>query len=323
MLKHLTLILLSLSLLTSCNWDDESDITPSLLVAGDDFKITEVFSADRITADFTSEEVSFSGKFNQIVSWQLTIEGTQSGAIRQFVGESNQIDASVMWAGETDGAITNPRLFLKEECVARLEILGLNDILMDTITITETKEYGFLFGDFENASTALSSPWFAPTTADVQDFIFVTVDSLTETWQGSHSMLLQGNDASNNYYIGNVGYNNIGAIPTATEDASELYFNVYVYGSGAESAAKLEIQFQEGDLENWLYQIPTTHTGWKFFAIPYSEFVKTQVSAFGNEKQDANNIRLMTILYSSVPSGQQIESRIDYPILTTGKPLFK
>lgn len=311
-----------MSLWQSCTWKDEGIIEPELFVASDDFQIVTGFSANQDSVDFTTESVSFIGEFDEKVSWNMTILGLSSGAEREFYGESSTLENMVEWSGETDGEIENARLFSEENCRVTLKIIGYDEELSDTIFIKKTKEGGFLFSDFEEAN-ALSTPWFTPSTVDPEDEITASIDEGFNSPQGQKSLLLTGNDVSNNFYIGNIGYNNIAAIPTGTTNADSLFFNVYVYGNGADSPVKLEFQLTENDLEKWIYQVNTTHIGWKYVSIPYSSFLKTEVSPFGNEEADPEKITLMTILLSSVPSGQEVKARIDYPILTTGKPLFK
>lgn len=321
--RYYLLLWASLALVTSCNWSDDGFISPDLFVASENFDFVIPFEANKDSVNFENEEVLFAGKFNEKVTWNITISGLKSGAIRQFYGQSDELGESAKWQGKTNGSIKETKLFLEEECVVELRIMGIETLYLDTVRIVKTLKYGFLFSDFENGSGSLVAPWFSPSTQDKEDIILAKVDESGNASQGKGSLLLEGTDVSNNYYIGNIGYNNIGPIKTGTTIPDSLFFNVYVRGSGGASKAKIEFQFTEFDKENWHYQIPTTHVGWKYFSIPYSAFIKTEISEFGNEAQDPHGITLMTMLLSSVPSGSKVDVAIDYPVLTVNTPIFK
>ena len=172
--KITILVLLAITLSVSCRKNTTDFDGPSINDIYSNFKVLETFKADRDSVNFTiGQNVVFSGKFNKIVDWTITIKGAISKSTKVLKGTSKNIDASnATW----NGSASKFPVFTQENCTIQLTIKDVNDTFTVAEKIVGTKKIeGFVVADFE---TGLKQGWtkFAQTGANM-DFL-VKTDSL-------------------------------------------------------------------------------------------------------------------------------------------------
>lgn len=327
-IANILLLCLFSTVLLSCRKEDEEFIGPTLAAATSNFTLTTGFTATPDPVDFSTEVVKFHAEFNETVTWTITITGSSSGAEFVMNGTANQLDSSIV---QWDGSTSNQILFRNEACTAVLTVLAGEQSWSAPILINVRKEYGTLWSDFE---TPLPPTWY-PASVDPGDAMTATIQSF-QTPDGTSVLALEGNDVNASYYIGNVGENrqSLGTpFNTGTTDPSQLYFNVFIYGFGSGNKAKLEFQFTEDDdgngfpgwgvEDNYILTFEAealAYDGWKLHSVKYSSI--TNQYSVGNQIQQPDKILALGILLSSVPQGNMVSAKIDYPVFTIGEPLF-
>lgn len=299
-----------------------------MAVATGDFTLTTAFTATPSPVNFSSEVVKFHAEFNENVTWTITITGDESGAQYVQVGIGEGLDSTlVQW----DGSTSNQILFRNETCTAVLTVLASDGSWSLPLVISQRKEYGTLWSDFENS---LPGTWYPPS-VDAGDVMTSTLE-VFPTPDGTSVLALEGQDVNSSFYIGNVGENRQTAgspYNTGTNDPNELFFNVFIFGFGSGNKAKLEFQFTEDDNgngfpgwgveDNYVLTFEAealAYDGWKLHSVKYSSITKQFTE--GNKIQEPDKILAIGILFASVPEGNVVSAKIDYPVFTVGEPLF-
>lgn len=324
---------IGLLLLLGCK--KQEGLAPAAKFASSSFRFVVPLTPKYETLDFgVKQKEHFYALFNESVVWKLTLKGNISNAVKTFQGFSNTIDSlDTIWEGTTDGTTKDLNLFVKEKVTVKLEILGYNGSILDTIEILSQHIYGYSIPNtnndvgFESGSKSLSK-FYAPS-FDVGDVMTATVDSLFPTPQGKFSLFLDGIDKNKSYYVGGTGLNNQGKMKVPTRNADSLYFTILVYGNGPNNYAKLMIQFTEADGtngagDNNILEIVPNHVGWKPFSVRYSDLKVPPGYKVGNNIPNADDIRLVAFMLGTTDGmGRAVSVRIDYPIFTYGKPLYE
>jgi hypothetical protein len=154
------------------------ELGPELAVASSNFQMTSPLKAKFSSLSFYNKKNFFTAKFNERVSWNLTIKGLTSHAFKNYSGIGDYLDSSLtVWDGSTNGKGSEVNLFYKEKAVAYLEIFGLDKVLTDTVTITRVKnlsdhaiinrgatifvDWSVVLADYETSSS-INGTWHAP-----------------------------------------------------------------------------------------------------------------------------------------------------------------
>jgi len=154
------------------------------------------------------------------------------------------------------------------------------------------------------------------------------------------SFLLKGTDNNGDYFVGGLQQ----VLPTrifANKKASDIYFNLYIYGFGPEekltpNATKLNIGTSEDDNGNGSFEATSEDTfeqqvnvdwvGWKLISIRYSNLKQSTSRDNGgsgnNIIEPIKAVSLNVNLISS-PNGSHVGTALDYVIITYGKPYSK
>jgi hypothetical protein len=338
-------------LLLSCKKYDSEFYGPPMGLAPKDFNVTNFTISDTFP-NFLLKKIYFKADFNATVRWKLVLKGQSSGAIKVFTDVSKYIDSTnAMWDGSTD----TTRLFLRNEKVSvQLSVLGWRDTLKKTLTIAFEKRRGILLGSFENIT--INHPaknfqdqtgywWFYSFDSPAE---FDTVNRVSDpgTPHGKHVLKFSGKDANQNYYIGKVGLSSPGPyFNFGTSDPNQLYFNIYVKGSGTNLSAsgkpkdyKLVIETFEDDAgdglqynsteDKFYYTISLNYDGWKLHRIKYSSFSLdpgSTASPYKNHSPDRiGNIGLYIGANTSAGLSKTdiIETAIDYFTITNNGPMI-
>ena len=161
--------------------------------------------------------------------------------------------------------------------------------------------------------------------------------------EGSGSFRLYGQDDDFGYFICGIKRQTDWFIGNGQSPASpkvesfpaspqDLYINVYVYGTG-DFNSQLNLTVEEddnGDHHNnplnediYQYTLLTSHSGWKLFTIPYSDFIvaaSPQNGGNGNHRQETKLITAFGFNLNSSPPGQTCQVIFDLPSLSVGNP---
>jgi len=338
--------------LSSCHREKADSVGPSYISAPDGFAVNS-FSASTTTVDFTSGNVKFSGALTNAVTWIITIKGQTSGAVHQITGTSDNF-SNVVWTGNHDGT----EFFRAGETVtATLSFYGTTVTSSITITITNVPDYKTcgivpLYGEFEDTAQVLnwyngSSPHYSKYYAH---FNFPTpipnvtqgIDSVAFDYNGKIVPSVQGKKY---YYMKGLGnqpqfvtgmqYYGGGFKGHLSTDPNQVWFNIYIYGTG-DANAELQIDFQESDYNGaqlgyqpteddaYVALITLNHKGWKLFSFPYSYLSHSTDINFGgrgNNKMEPNNISSFdVVLLKKLNPNSPVEVYLDYPIFTIGGP---
>lgn len=338
---YLVLLFGLISCFTACTKKTQA-VVPNVAFANDTFKVVEKFTSIKPSVNFFNEYTYFTARFNESVNWKITLIGKTSQAKKEFFGKSNYIDSSFSyWDGSTDRKTTDLNIFQRGELVtAILDIFGLPKPIIDTIHIIDEHYYGFtlphsfragppkvtsvnLAAGFESGQSSIVAGWY-PASVDPGDNMTTIVIDDPSAPQGNKSLLIEGTDKNSSYYIGGFGINNTGRFKyLGTSNTDSLYFNILVYGNGVGNAAKLLIQFSEGDGDNNILEIVPNHIGWKAFSVKYSTLKVPDGYQKGNMHPD-DDLRLVAFMLGTTDAlGKTVSIRIDNPIFTVGKPLYE
>lgn len=340
LLKIVTLGLAALALITtnSCSREEVDYIGPAVISAPENFAV-DSFTGTKTTVDFTNETVAFNAKFSDKVSWILTLEGQESGAIKEFQGISSSID-NLVWNGGHSGAY-----FFKEgeEVNAKLTFFGTliepeTKLTVSKVTDLVTLNNGSLLkaGDFELPDT--NKEWYSfegipnvesGRATNAIDYSGNKVPAV----QGDYYFFIKGlGDPGQAEFVS--GAENSGLIrPKISENADEIWFNVYVYGSG-DANMKLDIEMHEDDLgtikgyfgkqdDSYVASIVLDHKGWKLFSFKYSDLKVSANADFGgsgNKIYEPHRIKAVAFILLKNSNISPVEVYFDYPIFTVGGP---
>ena len=99
---------------------------PSLSDMYGDFAVVHDLDISNRNVNFGSGQTTyFTAEFTKNVNWQLRVTGLSSGAVKEFTGFSNVLDASnALWNGTT----TVLPMFHLEDCAVELSIANVADL---------------------------------------------------------------------------------------------------------------------------------------------------------------------------------------------------
>lgn len=341
LISGIAFLLLSMG---SCSLDEEpigANITP----ASEDFKILSDVEVSDNTVNFAIDSVTLTAEFSEIVTFNATFTGLVSGASRTITSTAKKIDLnSFTWFGEHDGL----NFFSDGEDVkVELSFVGTDLTTVDTLNVTSTNQfnneftYNFPEAGFEDlsASNAFGKGWFVGNDEVTPALTRIAVTDPAPI-QGAKSFQISGFNAAGVYITG-IDYslrskNDFFKLPA---DADEVWFNIYVYGSGNPNT-ELIIEFREadaaglqepyervkaGETDGIQYFINTDHEGWKLFSVQYSTLPFSNFApggGSGNKVHESDRIQQMIYNLQSIEgsNGEYVEAIIDFPIFTIGGP---
>jgi hypothetical protein len=377
MMNKLIIFFYLICLLASCRRPDDP-IGPEYKVPGKDFKLfDDKFKGSLPSVDFLAgQKESFEAAFSQKVTWKLTLTGSSSGAVKTFSGFSDKIDSTNnLWDGKHEALYF---FRSKEDVIAELSFLGSQLVFRDTIHILNERkwdvpnkiavalnfdkskfDYAFYDGptDFLPAykvtyavKGTVKSDMESTSNNRIEN---VLRDKNGDTIPGERPGSVEGNffyrmagqdriytgPGNSDYYIGGAGL----AKPAyfgLDQDPSNVFFNIYIYGTG-DPDAKLVINFDEDDdgkngaeagglSENYIlyedeyaWEVPVSWKGWKLVSVRYSELKLSgdgMKSTRGNKKPEPNRIAKMGFVLLTLSRGGRTSIIFDFPNFTMGKP---
>jgi hypothetical protein len=324
---------------------DEVMLGSNYQPASASFNVTSSLQAYKLSdnsttnvGDFQYDSVYYKAKFNESVSWTLTISGLTSGATKTITGLSDSLDyTNAIWSGNS----TSPRFFVNgEQAVAELSFLGSSIAVKDTITLSSAIVYGgktingvkHIFVDgFEGSGKILeTSHDFAD---DPYNFYGVNGDTSID---GSFSYKFGGLDVNSNSWLS--GSNTrltalYGFISPTLTNPEELFVNIYVFGTGkANTSVQLKLyeqetlpvpsydQYKQDQNDGYVYDIAVEWIGWKLVSARYSDFKRANDPATGgngNGIKEPWKVSGVGYNLNCFPTpGKEVGAYVDYLILT-------
>lgn len=317
--------------LTSCQRDETKGL--AIGYASDDFKLTSPLSLSTSPINFQEEDsVSIKASFNENVAYTLTITGAQSGAVRTITGTGTSIDA--IWKGDAS------LIFFREEPIQlSLTVLGKNEVLSDLSSeITATANFdGIIIGDFEQTT---ANCWFPDNNAIACNTTFQAPIALEGSF--AHQVIGKSTQTPLDNFVGLAdisprrGVNRNGLYFTVpTLDPDQLYFNIYLYGTGDQNVAMF-IKFMQDDNGNGSHEADKengfemqltdlSHTGWKKFSFKYADVPLGGNTGFGGNGDGVyrpDKIRKIELgLWALKDPTRQVEFIYDFASFTANNPI--
>lgn len=331
--KHSILAVFVLTLL-GCNREDVTFAGERAGVASDNFQVTTPFAANTSTVNFSAgNTVTFSATFNEEVSYTITITGQTSGAVKTITGMGSQLNE--VWTGNADLIF-----FTAENVTAELTVLGQTETY-GQVNIGATTTYnpeGVQLANFESGGTTASC-WFP----SGNQIACQTNYSVSPSLEGSSATRVAGVsvDKPGDQFVGlsaiepRSGVNNNGSyFSVPTTDPDDLYFTVFIYGSGDENVAMF-IKFMQDESGNGAHEgasengfewqlLDLSHTGWKKFSIKYSDVPLGGNTNFGGNGDGIYRpdqiVKIEFGLWAMDDPDTAVEFIYDYAVFTAGKP---
>lgn len=381
-------ITLCLLILAGCIFSCKKDefIGPKLVGAGPNFdkniKLEVSQNDEKLDSDgegdlyrivfSNNDTATFSStKFSDSVSWSITITGYTSGAVAKFSGLSDQISGeNATWSF---GRSSNEFFFQKNELIkCDLKIVGLDTLYsIDSLLFRmpynwNGKTYNGVrhtvvdFFDEDKPSSGEGLDASSPDRLDAD--VVLSVGDVNHI-EGSGALLMSGTDLNNNGWISSKNHERLVELAKSSQlssmpidsnaVASELYFNLYVYGDSDYPGGSIQFRVYEAEIDSfnsvdqlrefanqelstlgdhvdnsdtWIYNVKIDWEGWKLVSIPYDKFkINNEPLGNGNKIKEPKKISAMMVSLLSDPTpGLELKTYIDYLTITDGGlPQFK
>jgi hypothetical protein len=357
--KYLAFLSLTV-VISSCSKDQLGPDVQSVGVDFDASKVALVSSSTNLNEKI-DQFPKITAEWKETASYELSIRGLTSGAEKVFFGTGKSLEH------EWSGLSSNMQFFRKEERASiHLKIAGANEIVSeDTLLVKGPYNFdgkencGIKYFVVENFE--ISEDQFKPSFPiekigpDANDENVLFQNTSDFSIDGDMSMLVAGSDANGNGWSGDYYHSYLGELLAKKSvgypidsgiDPSDLYFNLFIYGTGApgttiqiEAAEIDDVELKNQDEinkwitshaenenpidpdknDNWIYPIPVKWEGWKLVSIPYSEFALKAVSAGGDKIKETYRISGIVVSLLSYPTaGFDTKAYIDFLTITTG-----
>jgi hypothetical protein len=358
----------------------KEQLGPEIKSASKDFKFSQNLTVTKTQFINLTDKPNFEAQFNEEVSWKLRLIGLTSGAVQEFNGLSKGFDANTInW----DARSTNIFFFrLNENVATELTITGIREKFYgDTFLMRYVVPYhnqvinGVKHIVIDNFDQDLAAP--SPVncldilgkgkSTDRAD-IDIDFDRYTNrSVYGVGSYKFTGRDVNRNSWSGDIYsdfifnfYRNASSVANLRIDSGidpkDLYFNIFVYGNGSNSAGiqlkVYEIDSKPGgstdtitnrqqmhwfatkkipasndpanayfqnENDGWIYNITVNWQGWKLVSIPYSEFKSAPdplAGGNGDRKKESWRICGASLSLLSEPPGNLNEVYVDMFTIT-------
>ncbi len=326
-----------------------------------------------------SDQETFEAEFSEEVTWKITLKGLKSGAVKTYNGFSKKLDASNnIWTGKHEGLyffrtgekVVASLTFLGSDLLYTDTInikyarnWNIPGKIVTLVTLekgTYSPEYQFYDGpvDKSNNDYKQTFPFQGSVYSDMQTaknnqiesvLRDINGDTITTEIAGSiegdklYRMAGQdgiyGGEDNSDYFIGGTGLAK-GVYAGMSSDPSDVYFNIYVYGTG-DLNSKLVVNFGEDDNLNGTFEegkkaenyaikedeftfgIPVTWIGWKLVSVKYSDLTLSGDGAKavnGNKKLEPHKVKKVGFVLLSLAKGGKASVRFDFATFTMGKP---
>lgn len=329
---------LMLGMMSSCDRPDSEG--PAINDLFGVFEILDSLQLTEASPDFSiGESVGFSCKFSKPVNWTLSIEGLETGSIKQFERFSSELlPEQDVWYGNCDDV----PFFSTEPCRVVLSIEAEDVEMTADLVVEGAKTYqGIEVANFDEGIPEGSLVWH-------QDGGNMTFElAQDEALQGGQYFKMGGRvnwDWSLGYIDIPLDMSSVGA------GANDFYLNLGVLGGlNGQTDQYVNILVSESDapfndnpsnnasdifangMEVYKHQIrPVDWQGWRYFAIAYSDFdVKSEG---GNNQREPSQIRGIRLGLQACPGNSEscpenasLEARadVDYVMFTEGTSLLE
>ncbi len=375
-----TILLISGVVLYSCTRKKVEYLGPEYLSAPTDFSASNLTVTDPV--DFSTGVCTITASFSHRVTYTVTMKGLSSGAVKSYTGVGSVLTASGiggMWNGSNDGLY-----FFRtgEQVSVTISFLRSEVLLSKVITITTGRDpimgnpnliaLGGANSGYENLAVRPGSfPTqfaFSESKLDPVPFADAVLASANgvNAIDGIKVLRFSGKSAQGDGFFvggiqhrkGNPGTNASFVLPSTWTDASQVYFNVYIYGNG-NSKATVNLEFHESDYSNpnndyfapvdtikkecgvipgtgfnkfdhdpcsddgWVAAIPVNFTGWRLYSIKYSDMARSVSLPNGGSgdgvKEPTRVARIQMGVVAS-PAFAEANVLIDYPVISYGAP---
>lgn len=355
----LPLLLFSLLVLVGCKKRSDKFLGPEYIEASENFAVEnnnfEVWRKIKTTGielllvsgshNFASNGQFYKAKFNERVSWTVTITGEGFNAQKVIKGVSDEIDVSnTYW----DGGASNGLFFLQNDSITiDISFAGSSIVLSKKVRVSGTKNYNGLdaitgvkyttIDDFEGGFAATTG--FSDFFIDLQDVgggNFGNRSFAGDRVQGKASYRMYGKDVNMNTYVGSCNTNAVNDFPFGTFTATNpdsLYVNLYIYGTGRQNSTISIIAFENDNdfpvgtydatrFDRWINFVPVTWTGWQLVSIRYSSFRRPgSGSGRGNNQLTPTKLCGFAFGLDSYPDGGfEVEAFADMFVVTENGP---
>jgi hypothetical protein len=368
-----TTFLIAGVVLYSCTRKKVDYLGPEYLSAPAGFSASNLNVTDPV--DFTLGNCFVTANFSARVTYTVTFKGRSSGAVKSYTGVNNLIDASSpggVWNGSNDGLY----FFRTGEVVdVTISFLRSDYTLSTTMTIVKERNpftgnpnlipLGGINNGYENSNV---NPGSFPT-----QFAFSTAKATPTPYaervlassegikaiNGLEVLRLSGVSAQpDGFFIGGIQHRagnlnsvNTFMLPNTWTDPSQIYFNVYIYGNGA-NFATVNLEFHESDLSNplnaggkyecpdplktensynhdpctddgWVYALPINFTGWRLVSIKYSDLSKSvsvNNGGSGDGVKEPTRVARIQMGVVATPAFKEAKVIMDYPVISYGAP---
>ena len=357
------------AMIYSCKQDNP--LGPELVSVNDSFNPSSVVITADVEFDSGNANPNVASNWGQNATFELMIKGDVSGAIKTYKGTASSFNTKF------DGLSSNIYFFKTgENASVELKLIGYDSIFVCSNTIKIKKPFKFdgetkdgvsyfLIDGFDGKATI---PLHSGSPSIDQKDIDVSFDITNSmSIQEGNSLYLAGTDANSNSWCGDVNHEHLGDLLDKDTnqlsdlpidsgiDPSDLYFNAFIYGTGAKSTA-VEFKIAEidgGDTLNtrfdiakwlkgdstaraeliltaystsvndsWIFDVIVDWEGWKLVSIPYSQFraANDPTNGGGGDRvKESFRISGVTVSLLSYPEvGESVSTYIDCIMLTTG-----
>ncbi len=364
-------VLISGLILYSCKRTAVENLGPEYYSAPADFVVSNYNVTNNI--DFVASACSISAAFNHKVSYTITIKGQTSGAEKTYVSIGDKIDVDALggiWNGGHDGA----SFFRKDENVSvTLSFLGTDFTDTKIVKIFKARNFitganilavGGLNNGYEVASENGYPTQFSIGSghANCTDNSVLPLDAKRENTypllEGKYYYRVLGKSLdAGGYFVGGIQHRTPSGqgyiLPAAWTDPTQIYYNIYVYGTG-DGVTTLLMEFHESDLSSesskprnecgltggncatiaknmhnpcsddaWVYQYPITHIGWKLISVKYSDFpvsISATNGGSGDKIKEPTRVTRLQLGVLAQPPFKSVTAIWDFPVLTYGAP---
>jgi hypothetical protein len=234
-------------ILFSCNRKKEA-IGPDLAIASSNFALAgDSFKFNFAISDFASSGTNwFKASFNEKVSWEIKIKGTQSKAYKIVKGTSNVLDQSTsLWTGTHTGMYF---FITGEQAIAELSVYGSDKKWYDTTTINTVKgkmDYGpnaLLWWDMDQmfvTSLDKGGPYFNSAYYAGVDTVVqwgdIPFPKLNDPVQGRYRSMFAKSKSLNTWWVGGTYTSNVSTSNANTgnygfpgSSVNDVYLNFYI-----------------------------------------------------------------------------------------------